>query len=199
MGKKHKSSTSFVLEGRFLTFDREDSFKIKRLQLATADGAVCIKLTKEARASVGRVMVPGDWIQVWGEKTVKAETGETRFKAHRIVVAAPGATIASPTAKASQIDRPIKQQILVCQKSDCIKRGAGGVCRALEAALDDRGLGDHVKVRGTGCMKQCKAGPNLVMPDKTRYSRLTAADIPALVDKHFSASASESVAESIEV
>jgi len=34
-------------------------------------------------------------------------------------------------------------------------------------------------------MKQCKAGPNLVMPNKTRYSRIAASEIPKIIDQHF--------------
>jgi (2Fe-2S) ferredoxin len=52
--------------------------------------------------------------------------------------------------------------------------------------LSDRDL-TQVTIKGTGCMKQCKAGPNIVMPDKTRYSRIRPQDIPNLVDKHFAA------------
>jgi len=51
-----------------------------------------------------------------------------------------------------------------------MKRG-GKVCQALEAALSAHGLEDKVAIKGTGCMKTA-AGPNLVMPDKTRYSRI---------------------------
>ncbi|MCV3212277.1 (2Fe-2S) ferredoxin domain-containing protein [Plectonema radiosum NIES-515] len=78
-----------------------------------------------------------------------------------------------------------KATILVCQKSDCMKRGGTGVCRALESALSDRSLSNEVTIKGTGCMKNCKAGPNLVMPDKTRYSRIQEKQVPALLDKHF--------------
>ena len=95
--------------------------------------------------------------------------------------------IISPTA--AQTVKPAaktKTQILVCQKSDCQKRGGAAVCKALENALNARGLEGQVTVRGTGCLKQCKAGPNIVvMPDKTRYSRIAPAEIPAIVDKHF--------------
>jgi (2Fe-2S) ferredoxin len=56
----------------------------------------------------------------------------------------------------------------------------------LQAALGDRGLENEVEIKATGCLKQCKAGPNLVvMPDKTRYSRVQAEEIPELIDKHF--------------
>lgn len=77
-------------------------------------------------------------------------------------------------------------KILVCQKSDCQKRGGAAICKALENALKARGLEEQVTVQGTGCLKQCKAAPNIVvMPDKTRYSRIKPAEVPAIVDKHF--------------
>lgn len=74
--------------------------------------------------------------------------------------------------------------ILVCQKSDCCKLGAREVSRALEEGLRDRGLEGQVAIKGTGCMKQCKAGPNIVMPDKTSYRRVDPREIPDLIDKH---------------
>lgn len=79
-----------------------------------------------------------------------------------------------------------KAQILVCQKSDCQKRGAGKVCKALSEVLSDRGLQDHVTIKKTGCLKKCKAGPNLViMPNKARYSRISSSEIPDVIEKHF--------------
>jgi (2Fe-2S) ferredoxin len=57
--------------------------------------------------------------------------------------------------------------------------------QALQTELDDRGLTDHVTIRGTGCMKQCKAGPNLVMPDKSRYTRIRPDQVAGLIDQHF--------------
>ncbi|MGB3512601.1 MAG: (2Fe-2S) ferredoxin domain-containing protein [Microcoleaceae cyanobacterium] len=79
-----------------------------------------------------------------------------------------------------------KAQILVCQKSDCQKRGAGKVCKKLSEVLNDRGLEEHVTIKKTGCLKKCKAGPNLViMPNKARYSRIKSAEIPDVIEKHF--------------
>lgn len=182
MSKKEKQVSIFNLEGRFLGYLLEDGYKIKYLRLSTAEGEVLIKLSKEARVTIGRVLQPGEWLQVWGEKTVKLDTEEIKLKAYKVTIAAPIETtdvVLTPKASA-----PAKATILVCQKSDCMKRGGKAVCQALEAALSDRDLTDRVTVRGTGCMKQCKAGPNLVMPDKTRYSQVSAAEIPALIDKH---------------
>lgn len=187
MSKKDKQIALFSLQGRFLGFIVEDGYKIKRLRLETADGEYSIKLSKEARASVGRVLSPGDWLQIWGEKTVK-DDDDVKLKAYRIMVVDSGQSSdilperLAPLAEA----RKSKATILVCQKSDCMKRGGKAVCQALESALGDRGLTDQVTIRGTGCMKHCKAGPNIVfMPDKTRYSRISAGDVPALVNQHF--------------
>jgi (2Fe-2S) ferredoxin len=99
-----------------------------------------------------------------------------------------GKTEVSSARAAQTVKAAAKTQtkILVCQKSDCQKRGGAAVCKALENALNARGLEEQVTVQGTGCLKQCKAGPNIVvMPDKTRYSRIKPAEVPAIVDKHF--------------
>lgn len=79
--------------------------------------------------------------------------------------------------------------VLICGKSSCKKRGGKAVCQALERHVRDRGLQDCVKIKSTGCLKRCKAGPNLVvMPDKTRYSRIEPAEIPHLVAQHLEVS-----------
>jgi (2Fe-2S) ferredoxin len=192
MSKKDKQVSIFNLEGRFLGYLLEDGYKIKYLRLATAEGEVEIKLAKEARVSIGRVLQPGEWLQVWGEKTVRLDTEAVKLKAYKVTIAAPIETTA--TALTPKASAPAKATILVCQKSDCLQRGGKAVCQALETALRDRDLTDQVTVRGTGCMKRCKAGPNLVMPDKTRYSQVSAAEIPALIDKHISCDATNHTA-----
>ncbi|MBF2028459.1 MAG: (2Fe-2S) ferredoxin domain-containing protein [Oscillatoriales cyanobacterium C42_A2020_001] len=190
MGKNPKQVSAFSLEGRFLSFEVEDGYKIKRLNLATADGEICVKLSKEARASVKGVLTPGDWIWVFGKQYSCPDTASIKYKAYLIKQAVPGQTpaLTAPTpteAKASQKSKP-QATVLVCQKSDCMKRGGKAVCQALQATLSDRGLEGQVAIKGVGCMKECKAGPNLVvMPNKTRYSRIQAAEIPDLIDRHF--------------
>ncbi|MDE5095694.1 MAG: (2Fe-2S) ferredoxin domain-containing protein [Trichodesmium sp. St11_bin5] len=79
-----------------------------------------------------------------------------------------------------------KAEILVCQKSDCEKRGASKICKALSKALSEHDLQDQVKIKKTGCLKKCKAGPNIiVMPQKAKYSRIRSAEIPQVIQKHF--------------
>ena len=189
---------------KYLRISSEDDRKVEFL----------VKLCKELRSFLGPVLTPGLRVQVVGEKELNLKNGKIKLKARSLKLA-PGRNERSPeqldsvsvpvavvtsddraigkssvtsAAAAQTVKAPAKTQtkILVCQKSDCQKRGGAAVCKALENALNARGLEDQVTVQGTGCLKQCKAGPNIVlMPDKTRYSRIAPAEIPAIIDKHF--------------
>ncbi len=200
--------TSFQLEGRFLSFVVKDGYKIKGLRLATAAGELYIKLSKEARAACRQVLTPGEWLQVTGYQQLDYEAGTVKFKAEAIAVVAPGALRQQSAASElhilpGQVDSSIlpsntspsntlpkgatlpKACILVCQKSDCCKRGSRAVADAIQQTLGDRQLTSQVMVKATGCMKHCKAGANVVI-QKTRYSHITPADVPGLIDRHFS-------------
>lgn len=180
--------SEFCLEGRFIDFAIKDGYKLKGLLLATAEGECYIKLAKYLRAAFDLQLPKGTWLQVVGEKTLDLKTGEVKLIASRVMAAGDigrGGESVGVSSLGESKGKSVKATILVCQKSDCMKRGGTGVCRALEAALSDRSLSNEVTIKGTGCMKNCKAGPNLVMPDKTRYSRIQADQIPALIDKHF--------------
>ena len=187
MSKFNSKISEFSLEGRFLGFVFKDGY-IKYLRLGTSEGECCIKLCKNLRAGFKLRLIPGDWLQIVGEKKLDLKTGKLKLKAEQVIPVAPTLMETVPV-KAT----PVKSKvcILVCQKSDCMKRGGKAICQAIDAALSDRGLEEEVTIKGTGCMKNCKAGPNLVMPDKTRYSRIQSAQIPALMDKHL-------IAESVE-
>lgn len=214
MSKFHTTEVSeFCLEGKLLDFVIKDGYKLKGLLLQSADGECYVKLAKHLRASFDLRLPPGTWLQVVGEKKYDLKNGEVKLKAQQVMAAAvevkthrekdtgsenfPASsfpTLESPRVGASSSSnanssnaKSKKATILVCQKSDCMKRGGTGVCQALEAAVSARGLESEVTIKGTGCMKNCKAGPNLVMPDKTRYSRIKATQVPALMDKHFAA------------
>ncbi|MEH2116552.1 (2Fe-2S) ferredoxin domain-containing protein [Nostoc sp.] len=186
--------SEFCLEGRFINFVIKDGYKLKGLLLSTHEGECYVKLAKHLRAAFDLRLPAGTWLQVVGYKEYDLKKDKVTLKAERVMAANSGMatvqTIAAPQEPPS-IDnvkvKPAKTKatILVCQKSDCMKRGGNGVCQALEAALSDRGLEDQVTIKGTGCMKNCKAGPNLVMPDKTRHSRIQASQIPALMNQHF--------------
>jgi len=215
MYKCGKQVSEFSLEGEILGLIVEDGCKLKYLRISSDRGVeYLVKLCKELRSFLLPVLTPGLKVQVVGEKELNLKNGKIKLKARSLKLAQdqndqspqlldstnlPFGVLTSDeraiakseftsSAAAQTVKAPAKTptKILVCQKSDCLKRGAGGVCKALENALNSRGLEDQVTVQGTGCLKQCKAGPNIVvMPDKTRYTRIAPAEIPAIIDKHF--------------
>jgi (2Fe-2S) ferredoxin len=180
--------TQFCLEGRFIDFVIKDGYKLKGLKLETYDGECYVKLAKPLRAAFDWRLPKGTWLQVVGTKKYDAKKDEFTLKAERVMAARSDLATLQESAASNEVKvKPAKakQTILICQKSDCWKRGGKAVCQALETALSDRGLADQVTIKGTGCMKNCKAGPNLVMPDKTRYSHIQVSQVSTLMNKHF--------------
>jgi len=189
MGKSQRSEVSeFCLEGRFLDFVIKDGYKLKGLLLGTSEGERYIKLAKHLRDAFDLRLPSGTWLQVVGERKYDTKTGEVKLKAERVMAARrlveiPEEVQTIVTEKPKE--KSTKRNILVCQKSSCMKRGGQKLCQALAASISERGLEDQVAIKGTGCMKNCKAGPNLIMPDKTRYSKIQAEQVSTVMDKHF--------------
>ena len=177
--------TEFCLEGRFLDFVIKDGYKLKGLLLRTSEGECYIKLAKHLRSAFDLRLPQGTWLQVVGTKQYNAKKDQLTLVAEQVMAANSNTGIVVEQSLAKTKKSKV-QTILICQKSDCMKRGGKALCQALESELINNGLENSVTIKGTGCMKNCKAGPNLVMPDKTRYSKIKAEQVPALIDKHFS-------------
>jgi (2Fe-2S) ferredoxin len=180
----------FRLDGKVIHVFFEGS-KPKCLQLVTPSGLHLVKLSKECRSFCEQLM-PGTTVRVEGYRKQKQKTGELKLKAEQVTpIAQPEYTelpqersAAQNQSKKTKTKKPAK--ILVCQKSDCRKRGGTAICHALQAELEQRGLQEQVEIKMTGCLKRCKAGPNIVvMPDKAPYSRVRPNAVAKLVNQHF--------------
>jgi (2Fe-2S) ferredoxin len=73
------------------------------------------------------------------------------------------------------------RQVLVCQYTNCLSRGAAEVLAAFQA---------HpvagTKIEASGCLGQCNMGPNAhILPDEIWYCRLKPEDVPAIATQHF--------------
>jgi len=80
----------------------------------------------------------------------------------------------------------IRAHILVCAGAGCISSGGNALKDVLAAELKKRGLDEEIKIVETGCMGPCDLGPvMLVHPEGTFYQRVTALDVPRLVEEHF--------------
>ena len=163
-----RRSAEFRFSGKFLGYVFKDG-KIKRLTIATPEGEFSLKMTKSARASLGQTLLSGEQIQVGGSQKFDRETRGLKFKAEWISIT----SAAKPDA------------ILMCQKSNCMKRGGKAMCHAINTAIRDRGLEEQVTLKGTGCMKACGKVPVVFMPGKNRYTQLDPKDVGSLIDEHF--------------
>ncbi|HXR04017.1 MAG TPA: NADH-quinone oxidoreductase subunit NuoF [Verrucomicrobiae bacterium] len=80
----------------------------------------------------------------------------------------------------------IRAHILVCAGAGCLSSGGNALKDVLAAELKKRGLDEEIKIVETGCMGPCDLGPvMLVHPEGTFYQRVTALDVPKLVEEHF--------------
>lgn len=187
MGKSHKKTqvTPFLLEGQFVKFLGKTGKKPKLLWVNTEAGERYIKLAKPLRDSLPQILKSGDQIEVSGKQKYKPKTGELELKAKMVTLQTPKESqeyekLLQPSPKKTQAS------IMLCKKSSCRKRGAAQVHQAMNETLRDRNLDEKVAIKDTGCMKQCKKGPCMVlMPDKARYNEVAPEDVPTLVDKHF--------------
>lgn len=171
----YKQVSEFTLEGQFLGFVGDGGGKLKYLRVVVETNELQIKLAKESRTCVIRVLKPGDWIQVFGKKKHNQFTGELKLKAYQVNKLA--IEESQTIRQVKELPSPPKAKILVCQKSGCRKRGGKKLSQALESALCDRGLQDQVTIKSTGCMKRCSKAPNMVlMPGKKRLSGMMKPD-----------------------
>jgi NADH:ubiquinone oxidoreductase subunit F (NADH-binding)/(2Fe-2S) ferredoxin/Pyruvate/2-oxoacid:ferredoxin oxidoreductase delta subunit len=80
----------------------------------------------------------------------------------------------------------IRTHCLVCAGAGCLSSGGHALKDALAHELKVRGLADEIQIVETGCMGPCDLGPMmLVHPDGAFYQRVTALDVPKLVEEHF--------------
>lgn len=179
---KSRLDTPFSLEGTFLGFVREDN-KIKYLRVAVAANELTVKLSKELRKKLYQILMPGDWIEVTGERKLKAG-GELKLKALQVnkLAVVVDNTLPEICGKVSAL-KPSK--IRVCQGSGCRKRGGKKLLSGLEVALEQLGLRNQVIVEQTGCVKRCSSAPNVVLPGKNRCGKLHPDAIAQLIEEHF--------------
>ncbi|MBM7866145.1 NADH-quinone oxidoreductase subunit NuoF [Heliobacterium gestii] len=79
----------------------------------------------------------------------------------------------------------LRWRLLVCAGTGCIASGGRPVLEALQGAVAERGMAEDVQIALTGCHGFCEQGPIVVVePGKTFYRRVSAADVPEIVEAH---------------
>jgi (2Fe-2S) ferredoxin len=190
MSKFREQIQDFQVNAQLIGFVIKDGYKIKYVRVSISDTEYWIKPEKEIRETLNTAIAPGTFLEITG--TSEWKSGLLKLKADKIKILDPQ-IISSPSVAVkaqTTLAKSRKACVLVCQKSTCWKRGGQEVCQAIENTIHDQGLTEQVQVKLTGCLKQCKQGPNVVvMPDKARYSNVRPQEIGSLFDKHFAAMA----------
>lgn len=166
--------------------------KIKYIKLVTESDEYWIKISKPLRKKISKLS-PGCQLQVEGKAKHNAEKGKTKHKAQTVMVVptedldAPAPIKTKTVSLLPVFDSKVKSKakVLICQKSNCWKKGGKKVYTEIETKLEDLGLTKEIPIKKTGCLKQCKKAPALVMmPDKAVYKKVKPKQVAKLVEKH---------------
>ncbi len=182
--------TPFHFSGKLTKISYQKK-KLKHIKLVTEQGKYWIKVPKKLRKKIASLN-KGCQLEISGISKQDDKTGKTKYKAQTIVLIPqdPNQPVQPKTKTVSLLpvfDSQLKSKakVLICQKSNCWKRGGKKVYQELENILGDRGLIEQLEIKKTGCLKQCKKAPALVMmPDKARCNRVKPKQVEELVEKH---------------
>ena len=188
MTKSKYLVTEFKFTGKLVNLIIKKDNQVKYLKMATEKQEYWIKVAKSIREDIAQIVSLEADVIVKGAKKQKIKTGKVKYEADYLELVASSNNNSQfvvfdvPNLSFPENKVKVKAKVLVCQKSSCWKKGGKEVCQVLEDICRDR----QIQVKTTGCLKQCKKGPNVMMlPDKTRYSKVKPQQIPALVEKHF--------------
>lgn len=192
MAKDDNVLTPFNLSGELSKIAYKKK-KLKYIKLVTESDKYWIKIPKQLRKKIGKLSL-GCQLQVEGETKYNAKKNKGKHRAQTLMVVA-SEQIDAPSLKTKTktvsllpvFDSKVKSKakVLICQKSNCWKKGGKKVFAEIETKLQDLGLAAEVPIKKTGCLKQCKKAPALVMmPDKAVYKQVKPKQVSKLVEKH---------------
>ncbi|MBE9046817.1 (2Fe-2S) ferredoxin domain-containing protein [Pleurocapsales cyanobacterium LEGE 10410] len=168
----------FNIVGRLEDLTIGSKGRIKYLSLSTPETDYLISVAKSPQNLLGEHLKPGCHLKVTGMRKYKLHQAEVEYKAYKIEL------LLEQSATKTAIAKKAPVKILVCQGSSCAKRGSQTICKLLQTELNTKGIASEVEIKSTGCMKQCKQAPCLIMPGRNSYSRVQPQQVSKLVSKH---------------
>ncbi|MDB9526564.1 (2Fe-2S) ferredoxin domain-containing protein [Oscillatoria sp. CS-180] len=153
-----------VLKGQFVEVLRSEKGKIKGLVVRTDRQDYAIKLPKYLRPVLVCELSPSAFVQVW------AYQDEDKWRGINIMPLVDTEAAAlreawadrpQPKPEAETLESPRSLCVQVCTKGKCFKQGGKQILQTLQSAADTNPDLQHVSVKGVGCMKACKKGPNI--------------------------------------
>ncbi|MEM7761253.1 MAG: (2Fe-2S) ferredoxin domain-containing protein [Cyanobacteria bacterium P01_A01_bin.40] len=175
--------SEFTVVGKLEDILVSSKGRVKHLYLSAAEKDYSIEVAKSEQTDLSQKLQQGCYLKVSGMKKYELHQEQLKYKAYRIELIDQKQPAKS---KIAVTNAPAK--ILICQGSSCRQQGSARACELLKAELQTQGIADRVDIKITGCIKQCKQAPNLViMPERNCYSKVHSAQIPKIIAKHFSA------------
>ncbi|MEO1671170.1 MAG: (2Fe-2S) ferredoxin domain-containing protein [Cyanobacteria bacterium J06631_2] len=171
--------SEFTFVGKLEDLILSSKGRVKYLNLTTPEADYVINVAKE-QGDLSKYLQPGCYLQVTGMRKHKLHQEKTEYKAYRIELLQN-----TPLSDyAVTPSRPARAKILVCQGSSCGKKGGKTVCQILAQELTEKGLAEEMEIKVTGCMKQCKQAPYLVMPGRKAHGRVQPQQVSGLLKSH---------------
>jgi Thioredoxin-like [2Fe-2S] ferredoxin len=188
----HTHTLPFHIVGRLEGYTLGHGGKIRRLLIETSEGVHSIKLSHGSRIELLRSILnktiqQGSGLEVTGLQKVDKNGVVKRLKAKEIVPVFIETALEPPSVVQPDllpVPQGNKTKILVCQKSDCCKRGSAQLQEAIEMAIANRHLTHQVCVKAVGCLKHCSKGPNIVI-GKKNHRDVNIKDVDCLLNQHF--------------
>ncbi len=194
MKTQEVQKSTYIIKGEFLGFIPKPGGKLKYIQVQVGERIVPIKLAKELRETLGQKLVEGDRLSIYLEQECSGHISKLKLKSDRIEILGTrkesltfeSISASSSVSSTSKPEKNRKGKILVCRKSSCSKRGGKQLYRALTETLKQLGLQDQVGIELTGCQKQCKKAPSLIlMPGKVKHAYVHPNDLASLLKAHY--------------
>lgn len=198
MKTKELEKSSYTIEGEFLGFIPKPGGKLKYIRVRVGERIIPIKLAKELRKSIDNSLIEGDLLSISLEQSGSGHISKLKLKSDRIEKISTNtnqttlstsfstSTSSSVSTSTSKKNKPKKGKVLVCRKSSCTKRGGKQLYRALTETINQLGLQQQVSIELTGCQKQCKKAPSLIlMPGKVKHAYVHPKDLTDLLKAHY--------------
>ena len=172
----------FTIIGRLNDLLVDSKGRVRYLYLSTPKGEYAIAVAKK-QPELRQSLQLGCKLKITGMRKNRLHKDEVEYKAYRLELLEPPVKI-EPEIVAKG-DRQKKASILVCQGKSCCQRGGMAINAQLQQELQAAGIAERVEIKTTGCMKQCKQAPQIVLPNRQRHSRIQPEQIKKIVNNLF--------------
>ncbi len=171
--------SEFTIVGRLEDVVVNSKGCVKYLYLSTPEEDYSMVVAKEQKNVLNKYLKPGCHLKVTGMRKYKLHQEKIEYKAYRIELLPQQAITNTIT-----ITNKPKAKVLICQSSTCWQKGGKAAYEMLQAS-QAKSMTKEIEIITTGCLKQCKQAPNLViMPGRNRYSRVQPKQVSQLIAKH---------------